>query len=739
MLGSSMLETAIGLIFVYLIFSLIASAIAEYFSASLNRRGEHLKHILFNLFDNDDPQGRTFLNLFVSHPMVQALSSTDWKPTFLSADQRFGEGREKFERTKGLWDLAAKAVADSNVAKVAAKTADDAAAKATAAAAGVEKASKASAPSKEDTDEALRAAISDAETTVDAAQTAADAADQTAKAAKAAAQGVARARKFLPQADAPGPGPTSASDSAADGADRSPAPVAVDSETGPAGATPRVGENLEARAKAVVERAGKAVARAKQAANGACKAAKDAEKSKNWLYGDLIGLVNVPKYIPDRTFADVVVNVLTSEETLQALSRDEGGDAEGGMTTDSVATRFWDRFAAAIGVVRGVTSRLPDSEAKGNVDRCLVAIDQSLKLVGHGAAQAAAVIGQLEKGTNELRGAVAAVSDDTLRAALEREIEASLRPMHAIGQDVLMLQRAGQAVALMAESSIKTALTAFLEQAGEDLGSFKRSVGSWYNDVMDHASGWYKRNTQRMLVVIAIVLCALNNVDTVSLVLHLSTDPKLLAATDKEARAFINTPGSPQGASIAAPEAMQAPAKLPVSGSQLALRYKTALESTSLPLWWTRSEWEALLFAPDDAKKADEPPGESIGSGSLAEPTRGKARAETKQAITSARDDGTSAARRDEEGEGKKAAAKILNTGNPPSRESHFSPKFAPILAKLMGILLSSLAVSMGAPFWFDLLNKLVNVRLVGKRPEPSFNDAPQDGVPTSRPVGTRT
>ena len=85
--------------------------------------------------------------------------------------------------------------------------------------------------------------------------------------------------------------------------------------------------------------------------------------------------------------------------------------------------------------MRGVASRLPESEekVKASVDRCLTAIDESLKLVGHNFEVAESVFQQLEKGTDELRGAIAAVPDETLRAALEREIETSLRPLHALG------------------------------------------------------------------------------------------------------------------------------------------------------------------------------------------------------------------------------------------------------------------------------------------------------------------
>ena len=39
---------------------------------------------------------------------------------------------------------------------------------------------------------------------------------------------------------------------------------------------------------------------------------------------------------------------------------------------------------------------------------------------------------------------------------------------------------------------------------------------------------------------------------------------------------------------------------------------------------------------------------------------------------------------------------------------------------KIIGLLLTTGAVSLGAPFWFDVLNKLVNIRSAGKQPERS-------------------
>jgi hypothetical protein len=40
----------------------------------------------------------------------------------------------------------------------------------------------------------------------------------------------------------------------------------------------------------------------------------------------------------------------------------------------------------------------------------------------------------------------------------------------------------------------------------------------------------------------------------------------------------------------------------------------------------------------------------------------------------------------------------------------------------VVGWLLTAVAVSLGAPFWFDLINKFVNIRMVGQKP-PTASD----------------
>lgn len=53
-------------------------------------------------------------------------------------------------------------------------------------------------------------------------------------------------------------------------------------------------------------------------------------------------------------------------------------------------------------------------------------------------------------------------------------------------------------------------------------------------------------------------------------------------------------------------------------------------------------------------------------------------------------------------------------------KDGHFSASL--ILTKITGLLATILAVFMGAPFWFDLLNKIANIRGTGPKPASSTN-----------------
>ena len=49
-------------------------------------------------------------------------------------------------------------------------------------------------------------------------------------------------------------------------------------------------------------------------------------------------------------------------------------------------------------------------------------------------------------------------------------------------------------------------------------------------------------------------------------------------------------------------------------------------------------------------------------------------------------------------------------------------------LERILGWTLTMIAVSLGAPFWFDILNKLVNIRNAGNKPATSDTE-PKPGT----------
>ena len=57
------------------------------------------------------------------------------------------------------------------------------------------------------------------------------------------------------------------------------------------------------------------------------------------------------------------------------------------------------------------------------------------------------------------------------------------------------------------------------------------------------------------------------------------------------------------------------------------------------------------------------------------------------------------------------------------------------ILAKITGLAATVFAMMMGAPFWFDLLNKVSNLRGTGNKPASSSGTGDARAVPTQAPA----
>ncbi|MEM8858281.1 MAG: hypothetical protein AAGD96_08175 [Chloroflexota bacterium] len=87
MFGSATLEIAIGMIFIFLLLSLVCSTINEWIASILNLRGKTLQSGIRRLLE--DPDGKWLAGEFYNHPVIRGLSRGESQvvlPSYISAE-----------------------------------------------------------------------------------------------------------------------------------------------------------------------------------------------------------------------------------------------------------------------------------------------------------------------------------------------------------------------------------------------------------------------------------------------------------------------------------------------------------------------------------------------------------------------------------------------------------------------------------------------------------------------------
>jgi len=64
-------------------------------------------------------------------------------------------------------------------------------------------------------------------------------------------------------------------------------------------------------------------------------------------------------------------------------------------------------------------------------------------------------------------------------------------------------------------ASLQVTFRVLLDEAGHDIERFKIQLEIWFNNTMDRASGWYKRKTQAIQLVLALAIVVIANVDSI--------------------------------------------------------------------------------------------------------------------------------------------------------------------------------------------------------------------------------
>lgn len=89
---------------------------------------------------------------------------------------------------------------------------------------------------------------------------------------------------------------------------------------------------------------------------------------------------------------------------------------------------------------------------------------------------------------------------------------------------------------------IRNRLQPLLDAAGGDLDDYRKSLEAWYDDSMARVSGWYKRKTQAILLVIGTVLVLALNANTLAIAGRLWSDQSIRAAVVQQADQAASQP-----------------------------------------------------------------------------------------------------------------------------------------------------------------------------------------------------
>jgi len=204
-------------------------------------------------------------------------------------------------------------------------------------------------------------------------------------------------------------------------------------------------------------------------------------------------------------------------------------------------------------------------------------------------------------------------------------------------------------------------------KAGESkLVMVRANAEKWFTDTMDRASGWYKRTMHMWALTIGLVLAVIFNVDTVEIATRLWIQPTLRQSLVVAAEAYQLPEGAQGGGEVLSP-------------TDTINRLQNSLAGLHLPIGWTFESLGPDIFNPATDRC-------TLFPQSRAEGQPGK----------------------DVFGVALNGACK--RWANPPRDWG--------ILTKLLGFLITGIAAMQGAPFWFDIIQKLVNVRSAGVKPE---------------------
>jgi hypothetical protein len=254
--------------------------------------------------------------------------------------------------------------------------------------------------------------------------------------------------------------------------------------------------------------------------------------------------------------------------------------------------------------------------------------------------------------------------------------------------------------------NLQDALTAFEKKADGKADVLQRELEDWFNSAMDRVSGWYKRRTQTILLALGFVVAVAVNADAIGIAHRLWTDTNFRESLVAMASAAVNPPAS-QGQPAPKPSGQGAGGANADKGGA------------------TKSPGAGGGGSSDSSANPgqDKSGGTAGGSSSQAAPAGGQPESGSGASGGNGSGSDTAGPGTDTDAAVKKITdnlATLDRVSLPLGWNVNTITSPLDFLFRLIGWLITALAVSLGAPFWFDILNKVMVVRSTIKPGEKS-------------------
>lgn len=271
-----------------------------------------------------------------------------------------------------------------------------------------------------------------------------------------------------------------------------------------------------------------------------------------------------------------------------------------------------------------------------------------------------------------------------------------------------MFERFERGINEMNTSQFSELMQSFLRKSNKDYDKLQKHIEQWFNDYMDRVSGWYKTRQQSKFLVVGFLVAISLNVDSLHLLKVLSMDDNLKNSLVESAEKTVDNlqkdTAMRNDVSSLLKSTYIAKSKTDTDYSQFdsieAARIRQMLykadSSSRMKNLLAKKEIRQLDSAINMVSELNIPIGWSETVAPLSWWCNDKPSREVNLAIE-----------RDSKTPGLIAYLAHRNSWS-----------WGNFFRYILGIVISGFSLSFGAPFWFDILTKFVNVRRSGKIPE---------------------